>query len=305
MKKIKSPAIRFIVALTVFAISVIAIDVALGKLGAYLNSHAKGGDTYNHYNVVQEQAASVLVMGSSRALHHYVPEIMGDSLGLKVYNCGQDGNGIIFHYARLAMILERYQPKIVIYDAYYGYDVIQGDNTRYLQLLKRWSGEPTLDSIFLDIDVMEPIKLHSSMYRYNGSWIQMLSDNINPRQKVSDGGYKPMYDVMDYEQTDPDPGIVEWDPVKYKYFNKFIDLCQCRGVQLVVAYSPYYGRKDGRNLQCITELCEERGIPVLDFYADANYVSDKSKFADATHLNDAGAREYTSEMVGRLKKLGL
>ena len=47
--------------------------------------------------------ADLLVFGSSRANHHYVPEVFEDSLKLTFYNTGKDGSGIFItlHYCDL------------------------------------------------------------------------------------------------------------------------------------------------------------------------------------------------------------
>ena len=61
----------------------------------YMYFHAKGSSIREMNDVCLDNQYDVLIMGSSRAHHHYVPEIISDSLGLSCYNTGKDGNGII------------------------------------------------------------------------------------------------------------------------------------------------------------------------------------------------------------------
>lgn len=75
-------------------------------------------------------------MGSSRASHHYVPEIISEKLGMSCFNAGQDGNGIILQYGRWKMLSERYTPKLIIYDINPGFDMVVNDNMTYVDRLK-------------------------------------------------------------------------------------------------------------------------------------------------------------------------
>lgn len=70
---------------------------------------------YKTDNFISDEVdANILIFGSSRAAHHYVPSILSDSLDMSCYNCGMDGNGIIYGYGKLKTITARYYPKIVI-----------------------------------------------------------------------------------------------------------------------------------------------------------------------------------------------
>ena len=84
----------------------------------------------------KESKEDVILMGSSRASHHYVTQIITDSLGLICFNAGQDGNGIIMQYGRWKMISERYAPKVLIYDITPVFDLMENDNMTYIDHLK-------------------------------------------------------------------------------------------------------------------------------------------------------------------------
>ena len=65
---------------------------------------------------VEKMDADVVVIGSSKASHHYVPQMLEDSLGMTAYNCGQDGCFFLYQNCIINMILDRYMPKTIIWD---------------------------------------------------------------------------------------------------------------------------------------------------------------------------------------------
>lgn len=295
--------IKYIKNICIFFIIVAIIDVAFGKVCFYLNSHAKGGDTQRHYHIAKGCNEDILIFGSSRACHHYIPALLSDSLNVSVYNCGVDGNGILLFYSYMRMILGYHTPKVVIYDISSGFDMGKDDFTKYLGWQKRFYNEPGVNEVFNDVSPMEKCKMISSLYRYNGDWIQMLSDNIAPKQLVLDGGYKPIYRSMDYEpetqETEPKP--TPWDETKKKFFKKFYSICREKGITFIVAYSPFYKASSSIQYQEMTQFCQENNIPLWDYYADPCFSLNRDFFADTSHMNDKGAREYTKMIVERLK----
>lgn len=294
---------RFLIYIIVFFCIVASIDIVFGVICDYLNTHAKGGDTATHYEATEVQREPVLILGSSRANHHYDPKVFEDSLGLGVYNCGVDGNGILFQYGRLKMITERYSPNVIIYDAIPNFDIMPDDNAKYLNWLRRWHGKHDIDSLINDISKLEVVKLHSSLYKYNGNFIQMLSDNLHPLQEVSYNGYKPLQGNMKYNPKEDEQKVAEWQPVKLKYFKKMIELCKDNDIKLIVAYSPMFGAKSSLEYEKLTRLCSDNDITILDHYSDTIFTNHREYFEDAFHLNDNGAKAYSATVAHELKNL--
>ena len=59
--------------------------------------------------------SQILIMGNSRAQHHYDPRIISDSLKMSCYNLGIDGgHSILLPNVLTEIILKRYTPKIII-----------------------------------------------------------------------------------------------------------------------------------------------------------------------------------------------
>lgn len=295
---------RFTKYILIFFVIVGAIDIAFGVVARYLNTHAKGGDTKNHFYIAYEMTDSVLIFGSSRAIHHYNPKILEDSLETTVYNCGLDGNGIIYNYGRLLSILSRYQPQTIIYDVISDFDMATDDYSKYLQWQKRLYGDvPGIKEIFQDVNGFEKIKMLSNLYKYNGSIIQMLSDNVKPQQSLSFHGFKPLNGVINYDVASPKKVPVKWDELKLKYFRKFIEDCKQNNINLIISISPWYKAVDSSEYANIIALCQEYNLPLIDMLADPSFSENPQYFADASHLNSVGADIFTTKFAKRLKLL--
>lgn len=292
---------KFYKYIILFFVIIAVLDCGFGYLCRYLNSHAKGGDTKNHYYIASEMTDSILIFGSSRALHHYNPTIFEDSLGKTVYNCGLDGNGIVYNYGRLLTIINRYKPKMIIYDVIPSFDMSEDDYSKYLQWLKRWYYIPGVAEIFHDVNALEDIKMLSNFYRYNGSFIQMVSDYIKPIPQISYKGYKPLQGKINYSNTESDSEPVEWSDLKLQYFQEFVDICKENNIYLVISYSPWFKMTDSHLFQEFTKFANDNNLRVIDLFNDYEISQNPLYFEDAAHLNSMGADIFSSKFVNILK----
>ena len=292
---------RFFYYMILFFIAIFAIDKLSGICFDYLNSHAKGGDTANQYYICKKSNENILIFGSSRANHHYIPSIIEDSLNTSCYNCGTDGNGIILHYGRYKLITERYTPQLIIYDLVTDFDIIQNDNLKYLDQLKQYYNEADLTELFNDVSPTEKYKLYSNLYQYNTKFIQMLSDNISPQQSVFKG-YKPIYNTMNYEPKSANSTTeIKADSIKLKYIEKLIQDTQQKGIKLVFMISPFYNAKNTEAFEPVKKIIEKYNLTLYDFYSDEEITSNKNLFGDPSHMNDKGAQIYTKKIIPLLK----
>ena len=149
---------KYLLRITLFFIIVAFVDIAFGKVCDYLRDHTNGGFSGNIHYICEECRDDIIMMGSSRMRHHYVPQVFEDSLGMSCYNAGIDGNGIILSYGFLQMILQRYSPKLIIYDVT-GFDMYVDDNAKYLEMLRPYYDKSGISDIFCDVNPMERWKM--------------------------------------------------------------------------------------------------------------------------------------------------
>lgn len=294
---------KFVVGIAVFILIVFVIDTAVGGIFSYLVTTAKGGDTGRAEHICHKTFEDFLVFGSSRAIRHYNPEIIEDSLGMSVYNCGKDGNGIILLYGWYKVLKEHYDPQVILYDITPDFDLLKNDNTRYLSNLRYYYNEASVDSIFWSVDRTERYKMQVRSYRYNSLFLQILGDNIKPM--YSDiKGYRPLYGEMDYEPTISETvGNYKYDSLKLYYLERLINDCKRAGTRLIFSVSPMYRNSDDEVLEPLFALCQQYRIPLVNHYVDADFNFEKRYFKDRVHLNVSAADLYTKTVAGELKSI--
>lgn len=296
---------KFLCRLVLFVLLLVGVDWLVGIGGRRLMRSAIAGDTKRNEYIANEMDAEVVLFGSSRCIHHYDSRLLADSLGMTVYNCGNNGMGIILFYARYRMLTERYVPKLVVYDVLTGFDLQQSDNLGYLTWLKPYYDHPGVDSIFWKIAPVERWKMCSNMYRYNGKVMQMIGDNLVQLREEMDG-FRPLDGVMAYDPVLQDRyEPYEPDSIKLYYMERLIRECRERGTKLVFAFSPFYGGSvhTRETYAPLFRLAEQYGVPVLNHYSDSDIVHDRRYFADTYHMNREGASRYSQRLGGELKQI--
>lgn len=294
----------FLIKTVALLLVVIVCDVCFGLAFNYFRDHAKGGETGKTNYICDNCKEGILIMGSSRAVHHYDPNIIEDSLGIGCYNCGYDGNGIILNYGLYKMLSDRYTPKIIIYEITSPFDLLSGDNKRFLRVLRPFYDRIGIDSIFLSVDKTEGYKNMSHMYRYNTFFTQVLRDNFSPKSNTNKG-YSPKDKIMQYEPNvnEDNEERYEYDDLKLSYLKKFVIDCKRNATKLIFALSPSYRKTICREFMPVYDICKEYDIPFLNHYCDSRYVNNKDYFYDSVHMNRIGATEYTKLIAAELKEL--
>lgn len=294
-----------IIFLKVFAFVALmaTFDGVSGTVFSYLRSHSKGGLTQKDYYVAKNCAADILVLGSSRAEHHYVPEIL-DSVGGLAYNGGTDGNGIVLGLGRYLMCSERHVPKILIYEITPEYDYLDNgeDNSRYLYYLRPYYERAGIRPIFEKVaPPHERLKMHSQMYRNSSKLIANVTDQY--ATDAENRGYVPVYGRMGgFDQAKKEYPALKIDSVKMGLLEQLVEETSKRGTELYLAISPHLAPERPEAMppeyEPAAALARKYGLPLLDCSFVPNLSDKPELFDDANHLNDDGARKYT-EMVAK------
>ena len=295
---------KFILKIILFFVIVVSIDFFVSAAGNYMQGHAKGGDTKRFDDLVEKDEHDVLILGSSRAHHHYDTPFLSDTLGVDVYNAGIDGNGVVLAYGILEIALNRYKPKLILYDVEPAFDINEyfADNNhiRYISKLKPYYKEHGIEQIIKDVSMEEWRKVQFGLLRFNTGIITILVDNFVPK-KNSPQGYAPINGIMQRGITESDNIQSTQDQFKINYIEKLIVLCKYYDVPLVMIASPKYGAEGVTVFDPIVDLCSRYDIPFWNYYNDAEFMSHKNWFNEPMHLNANGARAFSKSIVENMK----
>lgn len=294
---------KFLINIAIFFAIVAAVDFSLGKFFYWLQTTKAKGRTQTEYYICNDLKADILVMGSSRATHHYVAQMITDSLGMTCFNGGQDGNGIVLQYGRWKMISKHHLPRVIIYDIEPNFDLLVDDNSRYIDRLKPYSVEKDVKEYVAELFPMERYKMLSRMYCYNYKFLEIASDCVRPSDAYN--GYSPNYKQISQEMINRARStkkitINPVDPVKIECLGHLIAEAQQKGVQVVLISSPYWKGHDDFDLTAVKALAATMNVPFID-YVNSEIRNNPDWFADSMHLNDKGAQVFTAGVINQIK----
>lgn len=292
---IKNKNIKF---LLYFVIAIVFLDFLVGFFFErfYFSENSKKNDPLIH--AVLETNEDILVLGSSRALHHYNPKIIQDSTELTCYNVGSGSQNIYYHLAILEATLERYRPKVVVLELMnIDFEVTppQWETEKLGVLLPFFNKSEGVKKAVLRRGVSEKAKTLSSVYPFNSIFYTSFRNNFFPiRNNIN--GFIPIEKVWNKSIENETLSIVKPDSNKIEALFNFIELCKTNEVQTFIFVSPYFSAKNGQGKyeSISTEIQKRYGIKILNLENDSLFMKNKQLFADPGHLNSKGADNYTS-----------
>ena len=284
---------------------IVLSDIIFGKvINNYQHRALRGTAAKDNY-ISDSMNEDIIIMGSSRALHHYNPEVFDSVIGKSCFNAGSAGMGIILMYGRFLQFTKRYMPKYIIYDVNPHYDTQKNDNTRYLSLLRAHYDCVGVDSLIWNVSHSEKVKMYSNLYPFNSRILEMFSDYFSGETPLKRKGFEPYYGSMKYEPLlDKEKYSTDIDELKISYFEKLIK-SSIGKTTLICVNSPRYGGQDEQGVKPIKDLCHKYDIPFWDYSNDKKYIWNKRYFKDKVHMNIEGANAFSLEITKRINELDI
>jgi hypothetical protein len=299
----------FAVRFGAFLLLLVALDAVAGLVLRKLYFAQSSGQYAETTYILDRMHEPVVVVGSSRAQHHYVPGVLARALGRPCYNAGRDGQGMIFYAAVLEQLFARYRPELVVLDMNprelerddLGYD-------RLSELLPYIEEHPSLRRYVELRSRFERFKLLSRAYPFNSRLLSVVQHTLVHGGTSRDSGYVALHDDLS-KRAGPvnrlgDAPSRPLDPVKRDALLRTLDRAQALHTPVVVICSPQYsGDCAAQSRAAMAALLRSRGVPMWDYSADSLYRSRPELFADEVHMNDAGARLFSAEVGARLAEV--
>ena len=269
-------------------------------------SNAKPSAVKDMYDIAVNTDDSIIVLGSSRAMHHYDSRIMEDSLQMSCQNCGAMSNGIVLMYGRYKLLTRHHTPKMIVYDLHPPFDLAVGDNSKYIPTLRPWAEDENLKELFDAVDRWENLKLKCNLYRFNSLVPEILAVNFREIGGLYKG-YAPLYSIKEFtppshSTTTDRRDTIKLDTLKFFLLKELVSDCKERGIELIFVISPSYQKNLTEQALPIIELCKETNTPIL-LYENGIVPLEAKYFYDSAHLNDEGAKLFTKKLVSDLKNI--
>ena len=302
---------QFFIRFFLIAIIILFCDLAIGTLLKVFYFRQKSGAPFRTTYSIDSTTAEILILGSSRANHHYVPEVFEGSLHNTFYNAGRDGNFILYNSAIFKAITTRYHPKMIIFDINPD-EIVYTTNSyeRLSNLLPYYHSHPVIRSTVNLRNPLEKIKLISSIYPYNSMLTTIAIGNLeyNKQRKSDNKGYVPINIKMKNErinavQIDSKKADSRIDENKTVALMDIITTCKKQKIMLIFVQSPIFVfNNDSYYNSLFSEMCSENDVSYFDLSNQPIFINHPDYFADRSHLNDEGAKVFSAMLIKKIQR---
>ncbi len=255
-------------------------------------------------NALIDDTSQIVILGSSRASHHYVPSLITDSLHKSCFNAGMDGQSLLYCYAALSLRCQYNKPEIVIIDITNSiYDTLGGvENLMSLAPLYKRS-TAFQEIIELDDDYNIFYKVIPGLI-YNSTINSVVFNQVATNSIKQ--GYLPLYgkaralDTTQYLSFANDTESLNL--LQKSYLEKIIDISQKLNIELIFVISPrlseIFSEKASQEL---ATLFNNNNIKFYNLITSEAFHLNPNLFKDNSHLNDEGAKVFTNLLLSKIE----
>lgn len=268
------------------------------RTGDYYNW--PGGDSWMRFHDFDAQRRyDAIIIGSSHAYRGYDPQVFAER-GFQVYNLGSNVQTPLNSLPIIRHYLDSLRCPLVIFDVYEGTFTNTGLESTADLTQNITSGEAALDMAW---NLRDLRGLNMMALRWCTPHRQPYYLNSYPVKS----GFVVIPDSMSNPMVPLSDSTINILPRQREFFAQCVKLCRERGIRMVVSqHQVRKGTNPARHAAFaagINDVLNGTGIPFLDF-AFVPGLNDLNHFADNTHLNAAGARIFTGQLVDSLESLG-
>ncbi len=299
----KNRLLKFVV----FGIMLIVSDQLVGWAISYF---AKKQIRDNRIGLVADNKinAQIFVIGSSRALNNYDPEIISAKTGKTCYNLGVSGSNIPFHEFLIKLLaIHHKKPEMIIYN-------IDDYGTLYsndLIIFRKDLLYPFVDNEMINKEVAEQLdkpliaNYLSSTYRQNMNFFKAAGFPFYGREIVdyaTTNFDEHGANLLVNESHHPYPAFISkgYDVSKLTIDSDYVrayqsiqKICRENGIALVLVVPPIFMKNTEGFMDMIQKFTSPE-FSLLDYRGSLN---DSLYFYNADHMNRKGAT-YLSEKLG-------
>ena len=305
MLKTKNKYLRFVANAILFLFSIVIFDQLIGRTLKHYYFTSSSGDYYRTTYAMDSTKADIIILGSSRASHHYIPKLMEDSLSMSCYNTGRDGNYLLFNYAVFKSIIKRHNPKVFILDIYPS-ELYQSENSYegLSSLLPYYYDNPETQNIIGLRSKIEKYKMFSEVYPFNSKVIAICKGNLGSYNDNKFKGYLPLYGttILQNKPLLNNAEDKKFDVNKINAIESMALICYQKSIRFIVVQSPRYSivNQKEENEVLYKIMTKYNGI-YYNLVNEPMFINNPGLFRDVPHLNDLGAQLFTQLIIQKIK----
>lgn len=302
MKELK----KILIAIAGFVACFLLLDYGVGQLfdWAIKRMPNEGERITKSEYVIHKVDADIIVVGSSRALCHYDSREMVDSFpNYSIYNCGIDGQPFYYTLISLNCMMDRYTPKVVIFDIVLGhFTKEEADDVSLL-----YPDYPTNKTVKMALDELDPtlkFTLWCNSYRYNATGGRILRALSMKDENTLGFSAHDAPDstriIKTHEMHLDNEQLVE---ERTRDFEETIQRAKNKGIKVILCVSPMHQKLVGNSMSkaYLKKISNKYHIPYYDMSQIEKVSSDNSLWYDEGHLNSKGARCFTEILIEVIK----
>lgn len=310
---------KYILSILFFALPIIFVMFVADYFIS--NNHKKNHESPGEIEVWNDIYAGnidsdIAIYGSSRAWVHINPSILEDSLNLKAYNFGMDGQNFWLQYLRHKEYLKHNKPpKLIILSV----DVFSLEKRKDLyelnQFLPYMLWNKNIIKFTSSYNGFTYKDYYFPLLRYGGK-IRKIENLLNLEQvdnievTFRQNGFKGMErkwnDDLAKAKLKMAQYKIEIDSSSVNLFNQFLIESKENNIKVILVYTPEYidGQKFVENRNEIIKIYKDFAIKYnllfLD-YSNDDLCKKKELFYNSSHLNKKGADIFTRKLSSELK----
>ena len=284
---------KFITLVVKILLTILVLLVVLdwGYTTVYLKNSDRG--KIQHIFNSKARKYDVVILGSSRANNHFVPELF-EKKGMKTFNYGMSGAHLFEASLMLKLMAERnYKIKTVILEADLGLcndKLADGIASKFLPYIHN---SETIKNHFSGLNNFNEL-YYIPFYRYVDydaiiGFREMFFNAINRKTShLENQGYYPLLNEK--------PGNMKNDiralkPIRNKYYEEIKQICKQNNYNLITVMTPMCSNVKG------LDYFEKANQIYPEIHNLENVVKGDQYFSSCGHMNDTGARMFTAVVV--------
>ncbi|MBQ6663391.1 MAG: hypothetical protein IJM69_07620 [Firmicutes bacterium] len=267
---------------------------------------------YKDYAAEEDGAVDALFFGPSTTYADVLPVVIYEESGITSYNMGTSNQIPYLSYYELLYLLKLHEPKVVVLDFSAialdkDVDADQRRETIYRKMTDTMPDpeikKAMIDDITTRFTSQRKLDYYLTLLRYHDRWEELTSYDFDSRkvdaayEKWMKGGTLNNHHAA-YEMPENffNAETNEAVPLYLEYYQKMVDLCKERGIDVLVFLAPKLALRPG-DYMAARDFAKANDLKILSFASEKTFSAGRfdpaEDFYDTSHLNLKGQRKVS------------